>query len=85
MSAELRPFEGLPGVIVAHVDHFEYALAHERVAFQDVPVGILRNVRLDLQIMLQQNNGTFMVTNAIAHDIAVTLVQQMRARGELNE
>lgn len=85
MSAEIRPHPLLPDKKMAIVDRFEYVFEYPYQGVRSLPAGVLRNVRLDLQVLLQQNNGTFETTNAIAHDIAVTIVRQMRTRGELNE
>lgn len=57
--------------------HFEWGIDKERwqeiVPLQQLPVGPHRTLRLDLQVLLNQNNGTFLQTNQIAGDIAISV------------
>lgn len=57
----------------------------EPVPLKDEPVGPMRQVRLDLRLLLNQNDGTFDTTHQIADDIAGLLVRNLRAAGYLKD
>lgn len=61
----------------------EYVAENDVKPFEEEPVGPLRQVRLDLRVLLNQANGTFNTTNAIADDLAVIVVRNLRTQGYL--
>lgn len=52
---------------------------------REVPVGPERAIRLDIRALLNQGDGTFMQTNAIADDIALIVLRNLRQEGYINE
>jgi hypothetical protein len=51
------------------------------VEFSALPVGPERALRLDLRMLLNQHDGTFNTTNAIADDMAIRALRTLRAEG----
>lgn len=65
------------GVPIARVPDFKYAISdgEEPREFRDLEVGVERHLRLHLRTLLNQSNGSFPTTNAIADDLALVLLR----------
>lgn len=64
----------------------EYDLNPDRpVDMRNEPAGPLRQARLVLRVLLNQGDGTFSTTNAIADDLAAAVVGNLRTNGCLRE
>lgn len=78
----LRPHPLIPEAYSAALPRFEYLItkAHydDKKPFRELPSGLLRTLQLDLQVLLNQHNGTFNLTNAIAADMAPILARDAR-------
>lgn len=54
----------------------EHAPAPQR--FKHLPAGVERHLRLDLRVLLNQGNGTWEMTNAIADELAMHILRNFK-------
>jgi hypothetical protein len=74
--------DALTGLTIARTS-LEHALGETVTPFAEEPVGPMRQARMDLRVLLNQGDGTFETTNAIADDLARAVVSNLRSAGYL--